>query len=62
MIVKDIINAINSKEIKPNESEKLINKHIFDYINIYDYFELNDLSYFKRSKAGGTLRPLSLPP
>lgn len=28
---QDIINAINSSEVKPNESEKLINKHIFDY-------------------------------
>lgn len=28
---QDIIDAINSKEVKPNESEKLINKHIFDY-------------------------------
>jgi hypothetical protein len=28
---KDIIAAINSKEIKLNEPEKLINKHIFDY-------------------------------
>jgi hypothetical protein len=28
---KDIINAINSSEIKSNEPEKLINKHIFDY-------------------------------
>ena len=28
---QDIINAINSATIKPNESEKLINKHIFDY-------------------------------
>lgn len=28
---QDIIKAINSSEIKPNESEKLINKHIFDY-------------------------------
>lgn len=28
---KDIVAAINSSEIKPNESEKLINKHIFDY-------------------------------
>ena len=27
----EIINAINSSEIKPNEPEKLINKHIFDY-------------------------------
>lgn len=27
----DIIAAINSSEIKPNEPEKLINKHIFDY-------------------------------
>lgn len=31
--IKDekIVNAINSEEIKPNESQKLINKHIFDY-------------------------------
>lgn len=31
--IKDesIVAAINSSEIKPNESEKLINKHIFDY-------------------------------
>ena len=28
---KDIIEAINSSEIKSNEPEKLINKHIFDY-------------------------------
>lgn len=28
---KDIIAAINSNEIKSNEPEKLINKHIFDY-------------------------------
>lgn len=28
---QDIINAINSSEVKPNESEKLINRHIFDY-------------------------------
>ena len=28
---QDIIKAINSKEIKPDEPEKLINKHIFDY-------------------------------
>lgn len=28
---KDIVAAINSSEIKPNETEKLINKHIFDY-------------------------------
>ena len=28
---KNIINAINSSEVKPNEPEKLINKHIFDY-------------------------------
>lgn len=28
---KDIVAAINSKEIKPNESEKLIGKHIFNY-------------------------------
>lgn len=28
---KDIVAAINSKEIKSNEPEKLINKHIFDY-------------------------------
>lgn len=27
----DIVAAINSSEIKPNESEKLINKHIFTY-------------------------------
>ena len=27
----DIVSAINSSEIKPNEPEKLINKHIFDY-------------------------------
>ena len=27
----DIIEAINSSEVKPNEPEKLINKHIFDY-------------------------------
>lgn len=27
----EIVNAINSSEIKPSESEKLINKHIFDY-------------------------------
>jgi len=27
----DIIAAINSSEIKSNESEKLINKHIFDF-------------------------------
>lgn len=27
----DIISAINSSEVKPNEPEKLINKHIFDY-------------------------------
>ena len=27
----DIIAAINSSEVKPNEPEKLINKHIFDY-------------------------------
>ena len=31
--IKDpsIVAAINSSEVKPNESEKLINKHIFDY-------------------------------
>ena len=28
---KEIINAINSSEVKSNEPEKLINKHIFDY-------------------------------
>ena len=28
---KDIIAAINSSEVKSNEPEKLINKHIFDY-------------------------------
>lgn len=28
---KDIVAAINSNEIKPNESEKLIGKHIFNY-------------------------------
>lgn len=28
---KDIIAAIDSSEIKPNEPEKLINRHIFDY-------------------------------
>ena len=28
---KDIVEAINSSEIKSNESEKLINSHIFDY-------------------------------
>ena len=28
---KDIVEAINSSEIKSNESEKLIGKHIFDY-------------------------------
>jgi hypothetical protein len=28
---KEIIEAINSKEVKTNEPEKLINKHIFDY-------------------------------
>lgn len=28
---QDIIAAIDSSEIKPNEPEKLINKHIFDY-------------------------------
>lgn len=28
---QDIITAINSSKIKPNESEKLINNHIFDY-------------------------------
>lgn len=28
---RDIIDAINSSEIKPSEPEKLINKHIFDY-------------------------------
>lgn len=28
---KDIVAAINSSEIKSNEPEKLINKHIFDY-------------------------------
>lgn len=28
---KDIIAAINSREVKPDEPEKLINKHIFDY-------------------------------
>ena len=28
---KDIINAIDSSEIKSNEPEKLIGKHIFDY-------------------------------
>lgn len=28
---QEIINAINSSEVKPNEPEKLINKHIFDY-------------------------------
>ena len=27
----EIIAAINSSEVKPNEPEKLINKHIFDY-------------------------------
>lgn len=27
----EIIKAINSSEINPNEPEKLINKHIFDY-------------------------------
>lgn len=27
----DIVAAINSKEVKPNESEKLLYKHIFDY-------------------------------
>ena len=31
--IKDpnIVAAINSNEVKPNEPEKLINKHIFDY-------------------------------
>ena len=28
---KDIVAAINSSEVKSNEPEKLINKHIFDY-------------------------------
>lgn len=28
---KDIVAAINSSEIKPNEPEKLINTHIFNY-------------------------------
>ena len=28
---QDIIAAINSSEVKPNEPEKLINKHIFNY-------------------------------
>lgn len=28
---QEIIAAINSSEVKPNESQKLINKHIFDY-------------------------------
>lgn len=28
---KDIVNAINSSEVKSNEPEKLIGKHIFDY-------------------------------
>ena len=28
---QDIIAAIDSSEIKPNEPEKLINRHIFDY-------------------------------
>lgn len=28
---KEIIAAINSSVVKPNESEKLVNKHIFDY-------------------------------
>lgn len=28
---KDIIAAINSSEVKPNEPEKLIGKHIFNY-------------------------------
>lgn len=28
---KSIIDAINSSEVKPNEPEKLIGKHIFDY-------------------------------
>ena len=28
---KDIIAAIDSSEIKPNEPEKLIGKHIFNY-------------------------------
>ena len=27
----DIVAAINSSEVKPNEPEKLINKHIFNY-------------------------------
>ena len=28
---REIIDAINSSEIKPSEPEKLVNKHIFDY-------------------------------
>lgn len=28
---KDIVAAINSSEVKSNEPEKLLNKHIFDY-------------------------------
>lgn len=28
---KEIVAAIDSHEVKPNESEKLINRHIFDY-------------------------------
>ena len=28
---REIISAINSSEVKPNEPEKLINRHIFDY-------------------------------